>query len=107
MEISKFFLFLEKSGKILNDYKSKDTENFYFKMNRKCHINLSFIGNLNSGKSTIIWHLLYITGYLSQKHYELAIMKSNKIWKSSKKYAMLIEKDKEERTNTKLIHLIN
>ena len=46
----------------INQIKNDNVESFYAKMNRKVLINLAFIGNKYSGKSTTVGHLLYSTG---------------------------------------------
>ena len=38
-------------------------------MNRKVLINIAFIGNRKSGKSTTIGHLLYSTGIINQNEF--------------------------------------
>lgn len=45
---------------------NNDNETVNNKMNRKIRINVAFIGNKDSGKSTTIGHLLYSTRNISQ-----------------------------------------
>jgi hypothetical protein len=53
----------------INQISNNNTEIIYNKMNRKVLINVAFIGNKNSGKSTTIAHLLLSTGYINQNKF--------------------------------------
>ena len=53
----------------INQISDNDAEIIYNKMNRKPVINLAFIGDKNSGKSTTIGHLLLSTGFITHKDF--------------------------------------
>ena len=70
-DIKKFFSYYKKiepneeeeeNNQISND-NNNEMEKYY---NRKNHIHVAFIGNLNSDKSTTIGHLLYSTGNITK-----------------------------------------
>ena len=64
--INKFLSYYDENKTDLENYEkdilANEMEKFYAQMNRKVLINLAFIGNKSSGKSTTIGHLLFNTG---------------------------------------------
>ena len=72
-------------------------------MNRKILINIAFIGNKDSGKSTTIGHLLYSTGNISQnllieKNYTVNALRVN-----SYKFNWLLDRIWDERAYKRAI----
>ena len=86
----------------INQLSNEETEIFYKKMNRKPVINIGFIGNKNSGKSTTIGHLLYNTGNINQNFFIKISNSANEKGFSSYKYSWLINNLLEERTYPKM-----
>ena len=108
-DIDKFLSYYE-SNKNKFEYNEKiniisyeEIEPIYKKMNRKVFLNVAFIGNKNSGKSTTIGHLLYNTGYIENKYFIEISITSNVQGVPSYKYSWLINKLNEERTNRKTV----
>ena len=87
----------------INQLSNEETEIFYKKKNRKPVINIGFIGNKNSGKSTTIGHLLYNTGNINQNFFIKISNSANEIGFSSYKYSWLINNLWGERTYSKTI----
>ena len=87
----------------INQISSNDTEIIYNNMNRKVLINVAFIGNKNSGKSTTIGHLLLSTGYISQNEFIKTKNYANDYGVSSYKFSWLVDNIWGERTYKKTI----
>ena len=94
----------EEINQISND---NETEKYYYELNRKVHINLAFIGNKNSGKSTTIGHLLYNTGNIQPGYFNWIKNLANEMMSRTYKFSWLIDIYKEEREarKTTFIHL--
>ena len=60
-------------------------------MNRKILINLAFIGNKNSGKSTTIGHLLLNTGFINPNDFIKTSNSANSYGLSSYKFSWLMD----------------
>jgi len=104
--LTKFYSYYDKN-KILFDNKENinqifnygynDTENAYNKMNRKILINLAFIGNKDSGKSTTIGQLLYNTGNIIQNLFIETNNTVNDLGIKSYKFSWLLDRIWDER----------
>lgn len=84
-------------------------------------INLIVIGHVDSGKSTLMGHLLYQLGHVSSKAMHKHKQESQKIGKSSFAYAWVLDETEEERsrgvtidvaqtkfeTEKKIVHLLD
>ena len=106
---NKFLSYYEKN-KILFENKEKinqisdeEVEIFYNKMNRKVLINLAFIGNKGSGKSTTIGHLLYNTGNVIQNSFINIINKTREYGIPSYKFSWIVNTTKQERESCQSI----
>ena len=89
-------ILFEKKEKI-NQQSSNEIERYYNIKKRKVLINVAFIGNKGSGKSTTIGHLLYSTGNISQDCFTKACNSTREMGMASYKYSWMINKTKEER----------
>ena len=87
----------------INKMSNKDIEIIYNKMNRKTLINLAFIGNKKSGKSTTIGHLLLSTGFINQSEFIQTSKLTYDSGLGSYKYSWLLDRIPEERANNKTI----
>ena len=74
-----------------------------FQLKKKFLINLGFIGNKNSGKSTTIAHLLLSTGYINQNKFIQTSNSANDFGLSSYKFCWLLDNTWAERTYKKTI----
>ena len=83
---------------------NNDSINIYNKLNRKILINVAFIGNKNSGKSTTIGHLLYSTGNISRDLFIKTTNEANYFGISSYKYSWLLDNILDERKYRKTIN---
>ena len=107
--ITNFFSYYEKNKKELENFEKEvlanEMETFYANMNRKVLINLAFIGNKGSGKSTTIGHLLYNTGNIdiSSKLYIDAINAVTQMNFNTYKYCFLINTHRDERLRRQTI----
>ena len=72
-------------------------------MNRKVLINIAFIGNRKSGKSTTIGHLLYSTGIINQNEFIKIYNQSIEYGYPSYRYSFLINTYKEKQCLTTMI----
>ena len=88
----------------MNEIFNNDSINIYNQYNRKILINVAFIGNKNSGKSTTIGHLLYNTGNISQDLFIESTKTTNSLGISSYKYSWLLDRIPYERNNKKTIN---
>ena len=108
--INKFKSYYEKNKSLfeseenINQIINEDYINIYNKMNRKILINVAFIGNKNSGKSTTIGHLLYSTGNISQDYFIKTTNAANSFGISSYRYSWLLDNIWDERTYIKTIN---
>ena len=96
------FLFENKEN--MNQIFDNDSINIYNKYKRKILINVAFIGNKNSGKSTTIGHLLYSTGNIEPDLFIESTNITNSLGISSYKYSWLLDRIQDERTNRKTIN---
>ena len=84
-----------------------DTKKFLFednkKINRKMTINVAFIGNKDSGKSTTVGHLLYSTGNIGPQLFTEAMNATNTPDLQSYKFSWLLDRTWEERTSRKTV----
>ena len=109
-DITKFESFYDKNKSLfgnkenMNKIFNNDSINVYNKLNRKILINVAFIGNKNSGKSTTIGHLLYSTGNISRDLFIKSTNDSNSFGTSSYKYSWLLDNIWDERTYWKTIN---
>ena len=109
-DINKFKTYYDKNKSLfeyeenINQIFNNDYINIYNKMNRKILINVAFIGNKNSGKSTTIGHLLYSTGNISQNLFIKTTNEVNSFGISSYKYSWLLDNIWDERTYKKEIN---
>ena len=100
-------MLIENKEKI-NQISTEEVETLYNKINRKVLINIAFIGNKGSGKSTTIGHLLYSTGNFDQKEFINIINKTKKYGIPSYKFSWITNKTKEERESCQsIIYHIN
>ncbi len=66
-------------------------------MSQKPHLNLVIIGHVDHGKSTLVGHLLFRTGFIDEKTIKMLEEEAKKRGKESFKFAWLLDKLKEER----------
>lgn len=109
ININNFFSYYEKN-KILFENKEKinqtsikETEKIYYQMNRKVLINIVFIGNQSSGKSTTIGHLLYNTGNIEEAHFTKMKNLADELGSRTYKFSYLIDELKEEKEKRKTV----
>ena len=88
-----------------NEVSELEMEKYYANMNRKILINLAFIGNKSSGKSTTIGHLLYNTGNIdiNSELYKNAVNTAAQINRETYKYCFLINTHRHERLRSQTI----
>ena len=80
-----------------------NTKKFLFEVNRKITINVAFIGNKDSGKSTTVGHLLYSTGNIGPQLFTEAMNATNTPDLQSYKFSWLSDRIWEERTSRKTV----
>ena len=104
--INKFLSYYEKNEdkEKINQIKNDNVESFYAKMNRKVLINLAFIGNKYSGKSTTVGHLLYSTGNIDQNYFKEISLTAKFSGMISSKFSMLLNTSFEEKIHSTTIH---
>ena len=66
-------------------------------MDRKQHLDVAFIGHVDTGKSTIAGHLLYNLGGFDNRTLERVEQQANELGKGSFKYAFLVDRIRAER----------
>ncbi|RLF24216.1 MAG: translation elongation factor EF-1 subunit alpha [Thermoprotei archaeon] len=66
-------------------------------MTTKPHLNLVIIGHVDHGKSTLVGHLLYLTGQYDEKKLKEIEQLASKMGKEDMKWAWILDKLKEER----------
>jgi len=71
---------------------------------QKSHMNIAVIGHVDSGKSTIIGHLLYKLGVIDQATFQKARYEDMQLGRSNLLYAFLLDKHKAERERGISIH---
>ena len=109
-DINKFKSYYDKNKSLyenkenMNQISNNDNINIYNKLNRKILINVAFIGNKNSGKSTTVGHLLYSIGNISHSLFIKSTNEANALGISSYKYSWLLDKTWDERTYRKTIN---
>jgi len=64
---------------------------------QKPHINLAVIGHVDHGKSTLVGHLLVVTGYVDEKGFKELEEQAKKMGKEDFVYAWVTDRLKEER----------
>jgi elongation factor 1 alpha-like protein len=64
----------------------------------KDHLNMIVIGHVDAGKSTLMGHMLFLKGYVSQKTLAKYERDSRQIGKASFHYAWVLDEHEEERT---------
>lgn len=64
---------------------------------QKPHLNLAVIGHVDHGKSTLVGHLLVITGYVDEKGFKELEEQAKKMGKEDFVYAWVTDRLKEER----------
>jgi len=102
--INKFLSYYEKNEdkEKINQIIDDNIESFYTKMNRKVLINLAFIGNKYSGKTTTVGNLLYSTGNIDQNYFK-KISHSAEISGIST-FSLLFDTSYEESTHCTTMH---
>ena len=95
--------FLFENKEKINQITDNETERVYNKMKRKVLINVAFIGNKGTGKSTTIGHLLYSTENIIPYNFIEACNSTIAMGIPSYKYSWLINKTKQERESFKTI----
>ncbi len=64
---------------------------------KKPHINLAVIGHVDHGKSTLVGHLLVVTGYVDEKAWKELYETAKKMGKEDFAFAWILDRLKEER----------
>ncbi len=64
---------------------------------QKPHLNLAVIGHVDHGKSTLVGHLLVVTGYVDEKGFKELEEQAKKMGKEDFVYAWVTDRLKEER----------
>jgi len=64
---------------------------------QKPHINLAVIGHVDHGKSTLVGHLLVVTGYVDEKGFKELEEQAKKMGKEDFVYAWVTDRLREER----------
>ena len=93
------------SEKKISQLSESEIKSAYNKLNRKVLINLAFIGNKGSGKSTTVAHLLYSTGFITKDDFINISNLSNQEGKPSYKYSWLIDNAKNERNRLRTFNI--
>ncbi len=64
---------------------------------KKPHLNLAILGHVDHGKSTLVGHLMFLTGAIDEKTMREIEEMAKKMGKESFKFAWILDKYKEER----------
>ncbi|KAI9588173.1 hypothetical protein GQX74_004019 [Glossina fuscipes] len=85
--------------KVSKEQSQRDAKQLYNKerADQKHHLNLIVIGHVDAGKSTLMGHLLYDTGNVSQRVMHKYEQESKKMGKQSFMYAWVLDETGEER----------
>uniref|UniRef100_A0A1A9W551 Tr-type G domain-containing protein n=1 Tax=Glossina brevipalpis TaxID=37001 RepID=A0A1A9W551_9MUSC len=85
--------------KVSKEQSQRDAKQLYDKErgDQKHHLNLIVIGHVDAGKSTLMGHLLYDTGNVSQRVMHKYEQESKKMGKQSFMYAWVLDETGEER----------
>lgn len=86
--------------KVSKEQSKRDNKKMYDieRNSKKQHLNMIVIGHVDAGKSTLMGHLLYATGNVSQRLMHKYEQESKKIGKQSFMYAWVLDETSEERT---------
>lgn len=89
-----------KSTGRTKDQQNRNVQQLYSKErgNEKKHLHMVVIGHVDAGKSTLMGHLLYDTGNVSQRVMHKHEQESKKLGKQSFMYAWVLDETGEERT---------
>jgi elongation factor 1-alpha len=66
-------------------------------MSSKPHLNLIVIGHIDHGKSTLVGHILYLTGFVDKREFQEIEEEAKKKGQEDNKFAWVLDKLKEER----------
>ncbi|XP_026845233.1 HBS1-like protein [Drosophila persimilis] len=85
--------------KVSKDQSQRNAQQLYEKerADQKSHIHMIVIGHVDAGKSTLMGHLLYDTGNVSQRVMHKHEQESKKLGKQSFMYAWVLDETGEER----------
>jgi len=86
-----------KQHKQMSAGRRREIEKMMNDSSKKEHLNLVVIGHVDAGKSTIMGHLLYINGVVSQKTMHKYEKEAKNIGKSSFSFAWVLDESEEER----------
>lgn len=86
--------------KVSKEQSNRNTKQLYDdeRGDKKLHLNMIVIGHVDAGKSTLMGHLLYDTGNVSQRSMHKYEQESKKIGKQSFMYAWVLDETSEERS---------
>jgi len=107
-DLTKFSLYYKENKAFFDneiEVSAIEMEKYYANMNRKTLINLAFIGNKSSGKSTTIGHLLYSTGNIgiNSELYQNAVNTAAQLDSKEYRYCFLINTHRDERLRRQTI----
>ncbi|XP_060660047.1 protein HBS1 [Drosophila nasuta] len=90
---------INASFKISKDQAQRNAQQLYSleRSTQKSHIHMIVIGHVDAGKSTLMGHLLYDTGNVSQRVMHKHEQESKKLGKQSFMYAWVLDETGEER----------
>ncbi|PSN86321.1 translation elongation factor EF-1 subunit alpha [Candidatus Marsarchaeota G1 archaeon BE_D] len=66
-------------------------------MSAKPHLNLVVIGHIDHGKSTLVGHILYLTGFVDKREFQEIEEEAKRKGQEDNKFAWVLDKLKEER----------
>ncbi|MCL5788575.1 MAG: translation elongation factor EF-1 subunit alpha, partial [Candidatus Marsarchaeota archaeon] len=66
-------------------------------MSTKPHLNLIVIGHIDHGKSTLVGHILYLTGFVDKREFQEIEEEAKRKGQEDNKFAWVLDKLKEER----------
>lgn len=95
--------------KVSKEQSQRDNKQLYSKerSDQKHHFHMIVIGHVDAGKSTLMGHLLYATGNVSQRVMHKHEQESKKLGKQSFMYAWVLDETGEERARGKFLFLEN